>query len=173
MPAHFEIPPFLSHLKVDSRGYPIPFFVSWIKGKPEFRLLDVHKQEICIREHKCGICGKKLVKNVAYFISGPLGAKNQVSTDPPMHKECAEFSLQACPHMHFERADRRDANLPAGVEGNATQLLTKPDCIFCIYADKYKAIKNPAADGLLIKYHAVRISGYVYQNGVLTGVKFT
>lgn len=174
---HFEkgfIPPFMAHLARDERGYPIPYFVAIVNGKPDFRLLDAAKQKICAEHRKCAICGEKLIKGVYYFISGPLGAKNQVSTDPPMHRECAEFSMQVCPHLHFEKATRRDNNLPAEkgrVIGGFAMIMDKPDCMFVITADKYKTVPNPAdKSALLFKYHAVKIRGYVYQKGILTAV---
>jgi hypothetical protein len=171
MNKHFTIPDFLSHLPVDERGYPVPYFAAIVNGKPDFRMLDMEKQKICVEYNKCAICGKKLQKGVYYFISGPLGAKNQVSSDPPMHRECAGFSLAACPHLHFEKAERRDRNLPKETQHSGSQLLGKPEAVFMILADKFKTMKDPASKhNVLIKYHAVKIAGYVYQDGILTAV---
>src|SRR5690348_95410 len=100
------IPERCKKLKVDHRGYPIPYFVSYVDGKPDFRLLDSEKQEICVKYHKCAICGEKLTEGAYFFIGGIMTATNEVSTDPPMHRECAEWSLQICPHLYYEKADR-------------------------------------------------------------------
>lgn len=169
---HFEIPDFLSHLPVDERGYPIPYFAPVVNGKPDFRLLDKEKFDICTQYNKCAVCGRKLLKKLYYFIAGPQGAKNKISTDPPMHKECSGFSLAACPHLHFEKAERRQINLPNGtVVDNPTQVLEKPSTMFLICADSFKVINNKALPGSkLIKYNPVKIAGYVYMKGILTPV---
>jgi hypothetical protein len=48
MAFNLDIPKELSHLKIDSRGYPIPYFVSEINGKPEFRFLQPERLEMII-----------------------------------------------------------------------------------------------------------------------------
>lgn len=53
------IPSFLNHLKVNPKGYPIPFFVAYVNGKPDFRLLDPKKQYYCIHQKLCAICGEE------------------------------------------------------------------------------------------------------------------
>lgn len=111
------IPAFLSHLKVNNNGYPIPYFVAYKDGKPDFRLLDPQKQVFCATHKKCAICGKKLFDKSYYFISGPEGYKNKVSTDPAMHRQCAEYSINSCPHLHLQKAHRREN----GIEQLATQ----------------------------------------------------
>lgn len=96
-----EIPSFLSHLPIDDKGYPIPYFVAIEDSKPNYKILDEKKQKICIEHNKCTICGNQLLKKTFFFISGPMGVANRITTEPPMHRECAEYSLATCPHMHF------------------------------------------------------------------------
>ena len=37
------MPSRIAALPVDERGYPVPWFVAWIDGKPEFRCADPAK----------------------------------------------------------------------------------------------------------------------------------
>jgi len=171
MPAHFEIPGFLSHLPVDERGYPIPYFVAIVKGEPDFRLLDAAKQKICVDYNKCAVCGKRLVKGLYYFVSGPIGVNNRISTDPPMHRECAEFSIEACPHLHFEKSRRRDKDIIQHADPHGAQLLDKPEVFIIAQADNYRFSKKNPGGIPLIEYKLKKIfAAYTYQDGTLKKV---
>lgn len=161
-----EIPKSLSHLKIDKRGYPIPYFVGYINGEPEFRLTDARKQHKCIEKKLCGICGKKITSGVYVFISGILGYTNRISSDPAMHESCARFSLEICPHLHFEKTDRRENGIEHIKQDVAGMVLTKPKILMLARADKYKDFK--AEQSTLIKYHATSSEKYIYENGILT-----
>lgn len=162
------IPKELSHLKLDERGYPIPFFVSFRDGKPDFRLLDPKKQSQCIEHGVCSICGKKLTKGAYFFLGGPLTLKNTVSSDPPMHRVCAEFSLAACPHLYLQKAQRRDTGLETGQFNSALLSLDKPSHIFLIRAYKFKSILHPDHAGKLIKFSITDFAVYSYRDGKLS-----
>lgn len=43
-----------------------------------------------------------------YFVGGELAVVNRLFFDPPMHKECAEFSLKVCPFLAFKKGYRED-----------------------------------------------------------------
>lgn len=105
------IPDRLRKLPVDARGYPVPFFVAWIDGKPDHRIVDPAKFRVCIRKHRCWICGRSLGK-FATFTIGPMCVVNRTSGEPPAHQECARFAVRACPFLTLPRAVRRDAKLP-------------------------------------------------------------
>jgi hypothetical protein len=85
-----DIPEFLSHLKVDPRGYPVPFFVKILDGVPQWQYQSDQKRYMAVERHLCHICGKKLHKDYFYFISGPHGLKNKTCSDAAMHRDCAE-----------------------------------------------------------------------------------
>jgi hypothetical protein len=50
----------MSDLPVDERGFPVPWFVAWFDGKPEFRAMDGLKWIRAVREHLCWVCGGRL-----------------------------------------------------------------------------------------------------------------
>lgn len=161
------IPEYLKHLKVNSKGYPIPFFVAYVDGKPDFRLLDARKQGYCIDQKLCAICGKKLFKNSYYFISGPEGYKNKIATDPAMHRNCAEYSLNMCPHLHIEKTTRRESGLEKLHEQQGEIMLDKPPMLLLIKADSFKRHNEPGFPTTLIKFKPISHEIYVYENGVL------
>lgn len=167
-----QIPDFLKHLKVDQRGYPIPFFVAYVNGKPDFRMLDPAKYKYCLEQNLCSICGKKHVPKNYFFITGPIGLANGVHSDCPMHRGCAEYSLQICPHLYFEKAKRNDrgelVKIAAETTG-AAGIKEKPSELFLIRADKYKTIPGPH-NGILIKFRPISNEKFIYNNGTLNKI---
>jgi hypothetical protein len=163
MDKSIKIPESLSHLKVDHRGYPIPFFVPIVNGEPNFKFADQKKQILCIDKGLCHICGIKLIKGVYYFISGPLGLKNKVVTDPAMHKHCAEFALAVCPHMFFEKAERK-AEVP---EGPSVHAPGKPSELYLIKSDKYEGKFHKEIGYRLVHFRVTGSDKYIYVNNKL------
>jgi hypothetical protein len=167
----FEIPKELAHLPISKGGYPIPFFVSTKDGEPDFVILSFKKQQICIEKKLCGVCGKKIHSSgFIYFISGPVGYKNRVSSDAGMHRVCAEFSLTACPHMYLEKAKRREIEIPPGhycTNDDLVMLLDKPSEILLVKACKFKVMDLPHG-GHVLRYSAVSAEKYIYVDGKLT-----
>lgn len=167
------IPKFLSHLPVDGRGYPIPFFVAMPGGKPDFRLLDERKQLTCIKHHLCSICGKQLFKSTYYFISGPYGVNNRIATDPPMHLECAEYSMETCPHLLLQKAERRDRDdLMVELEKNnpqhaANKQIPKPDKLYLVKARNYKVEIQTGNSAKMLRFTPTALWEYEYRDGIL------
>jgi hypothetical protein len=108
-----EIPKFLSHLKTHN-GYPVPFTQVWIDGKPDFRAVDPAKTMRCVQEKLCAVCGRRLGEK-SRFIGGPLSKNNRLFTDPPMHRQCAEFASQTCPFVSGKKLDYSDRPLNAAM----------------------------------------------------------
>lgn len=95
-------------------GLPIPF-TAYIDGNgvPDFRILDAPKRMLCLRKQLCGICGTKL-EYWMIFIGGPVSCDKRQFLDPAMHPECADFSLENCPHL--ARPKSRYSTRPVPVE---------------------------------------------------------
>ena len=101
-----EIPDFLSHLPVH-RGLPVPFSQAWFDGKPDFRTVDPNKTIQCVQEKLCAICGRQLGER-SYFIGGEQSKASHLFTDPPQHKECAEFAAETCPFVSGKKLEYSD-----------------------------------------------------------------
>ncbi len=131
-------------LPIDERGYPVPHFVAWIEGKPDHRVADPAK---LVRAHKlkvCHLCGKPLGSFKA-FVVGPMCGVNRISSDPPSHRECAEWDAVACPFLSRPRAKRRQAGLPEGVEHAAGFAIQRNPGVTLVWVTKsYRVVK---ADG--------------------------
>lgn len=114
----FPIPQRIAKLATDHRGFPVPWFVAWFDGKPDFRVIDTPKLAVAHNEGRCWICGETLGSYLAFSI-GPMCAVNRVSSEPPSHRECAEFAARACPFLTTPKAGRREGGMPEGTVPSA------------------------------------------------------
>lgn len=136
------VPARMSHLPVDARGYPVPFFVEWIEGKPDFRVADGRKLARCMRENRCWICGEVLGAFKS-FVIGPMCAINRTISEPPQHYECSVFSAIACPFMILPRAKRRESNLPAEArEPGGVMLKRNPGAVAVWTTRHFRVIRD-------------------------------
>lgn len=106
-----NLPPRIRALPRDHRGYPIPFFVETVDGKPDFRVMSPERYKAAVTRGLCWTCGQKLGRNLA-FVGGPLVALQGVSEEPPSHLECAEVGARICPFLTKPQSKRRLAGLP-------------------------------------------------------------
>lgn len=102
-----ELPARMKAMPVDERGYPVPFFVGWIDGKPEFRGADARKLKACKLAGLCWVCGQALEETFA-FVIGPMCTITRTTAEPPSHLECADFSVKGCPFLSKPQMERRE-----------------------------------------------------------------
>lgn len=88
----------MKDLPRDERGYPVPWFVDWLDGKPEFRAMDGRKLALALKESRCWVCGERLGVHMC-FVAGPMCGINRISAEPPSHIDCARWSAQNCPFL--------------------------------------------------------------------------
>lgn len=102
-----------------TRGVPVPWFAEWSDGKPEFRVADYRKILQAITDKACWVCGQRLIPP-SVFVLGPMCGLNRISSEPPSHPECAEYSVKACPFLSRPRMERREGGIPeeAGCAGH-------------------------------------------------------
>lgn len=107
-----ERPPQIAALPVAANGHPVPWFVAWIDGKPEFRVADGRKQALAVRERRCWVCGMGIPPGPHTFVTGPYCAVNQVTAEPPCHHQCAVYAATACPFLCKPHMARREEGMP-------------------------------------------------------------
>lgn len=110
-----EAPPIkMRHLRID-RGFPVPWFVAWVDGKPEFRMADGAKLALALKKRLCWVCGGPLDKFMT-FVIGPMCGINRTTSEPGCHRECALYSVKNCPFLSKPQMIRRENDLPEGGE---------------------------------------------------------
>ena len=70
---------------------PVPWFVPWIAGRPEFRAMSTGNWMVAIHRKLCWVCGGKLGATMV-FVAGPTCGINRTTSEPPCHPECARWS---------------------------------------------------------------------------------
>lgn len=129
------------------RGYPVPWFVAFVDGHYDFRIIGAGKIMEAVREERCWICGDQLGVNLCFPI-GPMCAINRVSSEPPSHFECAEWSARVCPFLINKEPERRTSNLPEGVvEAAGCPINRQPGVILLWVTLSYQIMRGSAGPG--------------------------
>lgn len=78
------------------------------------------------------------------FIGGPLCYLNRYFLDGPMHRDCALFAVQVCPHIILSKAQYREADrqVPDGMTLVDHQLGDKPDRFMVGMTTKYEILEH-------------------------------
>src|SRR5438128_452198 len=97
MNTHIEMPIRMRSLpRWQSR--PVPWFVAWFEGVPDFRIIQSGRIAQAVREKLCWVCGEPLGKYKT-FVIGPMCAVNRVVSEPPSHHDRAAYSASMCPFL--------------------------------------------------------------------------
>lgn len=103
----------MARLPRDHVGRPVPWFVAFIDGTPDFRVIAPGKLSDAHRFRLCWVCGGPLGAHGA-FVIGPMCGVNRVSAEPPSHRACAIYSATHCPFLTTPRMVRRKGHIPQG-----------------------------------------------------------
>ena len=109
-----RMPERMKQLPVTEEGWPQLWFAGITKdGKPDLRCADSAKRMQAVMQNKCWLCGGELgVWKV--FVIGPMCAITRTTSEPPCHRECAEFATIACPFLSKPRMQRNELDMPDG-----------------------------------------------------------
>lgn len=162
------VPPALSKRPKDKRGYPIPYSVAIDRdGKPDFKVVDLHAAEECVKRKLCALSGKRFEHLTSgnggyWFIGGPKSAFDKYGAylDLPARAECGRYALKVCPflavpgmamHGNLEKSQARMDD-DYVVQQNETVIPDQPDVFVFVQATKYEIINTE--NGRLYKPHA-------------------
>jgi hypothetical protein len=106
--ASMPMPQRIRALPRDARGWPVPRFVEWFDGKPDFRVMNPAHMARCIQRKKCWICGEPLGRWLV-FVLGPMCVVNVLTSEPPSHFDCAQYAARVCPFLAMPSASYRPA----------------------------------------------------------------
>lgn len=158
------LPQRMSHLPLDERNYPVPWFVAWVDGVPEFRAFDPAKFNRCVKESRCWVCGERLGQ-FKCFVIGPMCVANRTTAEPPSHLECAVFSATACPFLTLPKAQRREAGLPDDKQVAGVLIKRNPGVVALWTSRGYTLMKTET--GYLIRLLEEPVSVAWYAQGRL------
>jgi hypothetical protein len=148
-----ELPIRMQSLPIDERGYPVPWFVAWIDGKPEFRAMDGRKLVNAIAKKLCWVCGQKLGTYMC-FVAGPMCGINRTSAEPPSHLECGRWSAINCPFLSSPRMVRREdevCNNQTIRENGAGMAITRNPGVAMLWVTREYELFDDGRGGKLIQ----------------------
>ncbi len=145
-----DIPRRLRQRPRDPRGYPIPYVVLILPdGRPDFRASNPTHWLACVERKRCQLCGQNLPAG-GWFIGGPQCEQSRCLLDPPMHRECAEYSLQVCPFLAIPKAHYSDIARRPVLPGHArVHDAEKPDRFMLGHAEGWDRRDMSASDGVV------------------------
>jgi len=78
-------------------GLIVPFItLQHRNGKAALGLVDATRVEYCLREQRCGVCGR-VIENRMVFLMREIDLVRKCSNEPGMCPPCAAYTERACP----------------------------------------------------------------------------
>jgi hypothetical protein len=139
--ANIPLPERLRRLPISDTGFPVPWFVEWIDGKPDFRVMSSERWARAIRVDLCWLCGQTLGR-WKVFTAGPMCAINRTSAEPPSHRTCAEYAVTTCPFLTKPRMRRNHADLPETRAPGGMMIERNPGVTLLWVTHDYKVMKT-------------------------------
>lgn len=137
---NIPIPRRMRELPIDERGFPVPKFVPWINGKPDFRGMNGKHLAECVKKKLCWMCGDPLGVHMT-FVIGPMCAVNRVSSEPPSHHSCGDYAGKACPFLTQPRMRRNPKDMPEG-EVAGIMIARNPGVVMLWTTRSYKMMRT-------------------------------
>lgn len=132
----------LKTLPIDSRGYPVPWFVAETEpGVYDFRLADPFKFEKAIKDNRCWVCGGKM-GSFKTFVIGPMCGVNRVTAEPPCHLDCAQWSARNCPFLANPNMVRNEHNLHPDGRNPGGEMIKRNPGVCLLWTTKTYKVKR-------------------------------
>lgn len=141
------LPHRMSALSIDDRGYPVPWFVAYVDGKPDHRIMDVAKIPRALKLGLCWQCGQALGRFKSFCI-GPMCSITRTIGEPPSHLECVRYAVTACPFLTRPHAKRRDAGMPDDAKFAEGGLRRNPGAVCIWTTTTFRAFRSPTGSVL-------------------------
>ena len=135
-------------LKRLPNGTPVPYFVAWVDGKPDFRIMSPTSMRRAIRQKLCWVCGAHLDGGAGAFVAGPMCVINRTSAEPPNHLDCAIWSAKACPFLTMPKKVRRETNIPGELAEPPGFMIARNPGVTAIIRSHSWRVFDPRAAGV-------------------------
>ena len=136
-----DMPARIAKLPKDERGYPVPYFVQWLRdgrfeaprngegAAPDFRYADQAFRNGAFKHGFCWVCGQRMENAARVYVIGPMCVINRVTMEPASHRECAEFSARACPFLTRPKEKRNQKGLDPEASAPGLMITRNPGCV--------------------------------------------
>jgi hypothetical protein len=133
--ADLDVPRRLAALPRNKAGYVVPWFIAWVDGEPDFRIIGPGKPADALRFDLCWLCGQPAGAYRA-FVIGPMCAVNRTTAEPGSHLDCARYAARVCPFLSVPNMRRRTTGLPEGHVDPGGVMLTRNPGAACVWVTK-------------------------------------
>ena len=138
--ADMSTPGRIDRLPRNKARYPVPWFVAFIDGQPDFRVIRPGGIQTALRQKLCWACGMPFLRQEdRAFVIGPMCAVNRVSAEPPSHEDCAVYSATHCPFLTRPDMRRRDRHMPEGAHNPAGSMIRRNPGVALVWVTGYKS----------------------------------
>jgi hypothetical protein len=154
-----DMPGRMDLLPRDKHGRPVPWFVAWIDGLPDFRVIGPRKLEDAFERKLCWVCGYPFLRQEdRAFVIGPMCAVNRVSAEPPCHLDCAAYSARWCPFLATPQMVRRERHFPEAAKDPAGIMIRRNPGVASVWVAGYRAWRrvSDGAHGYLFRFDRPR-----------------
>lgn len=134
----------------DRAGHPVPWFVAWIDGEPDFRVIRPNGIYEAIKYDRCWVCGDRLGTKWNAFTIGPMCALNRTTAEPPSHRECAIFSATHCPFLTTPAMGRRESRMPDGALNPAGTMIRRNPGVALVWVTRRWNLFPDGAGNVLV-----------------------
>ena len=132
-----EVPARIARLPMNKQGYRVPWFVHQT-GEQEWDFRVVRSQGLALAHGRrlCWICGQAMSAYKSFLV-GPMCVVNRISAEPPMHRECALYSTEACPFMLRPSMRRRTTGMDEHFDAAGVMIERNPGVVALWTTKKY------------------------------------
>lgn len=154
------IPAWLSHLPVVG-GLAVPWATARTSdGRFLFGTLDATRQQQCVTQYRCQICGRELGRPMVLLMR-LTDLPRQRTSEPALHPVCAHYTQRACPMVAGRMSHYRSS--PVRIDDDTTAPVDTPARLgapaepwFAVWLNTYKAIMDPSSDTAAASYAGIR-----------------
>lgn len=139
----------MAELPRDKVGRPVPWFVAWIDGEPDFRVIGPGRLRDALVQNRCWLCGQRLGPNAA-FVVGPMCIVTKTTAEPGSHQSCATFAAKACPFLTTPTMTRREARMPEDTRKPAGVMIGRNPGVAVVWVSRRWHTWRPDTGGILI-----------------------
>lgn len=105
--------------------------IPWIQvvladGTADFRSVHETKRLEALRRRLCGVCGEPHAYYLVFLVEGEKEVRRRHFGEPPLHPECAEYTVRACPMVAGD-LERHPAR-PTRSQGPRGEKCSTPGC---------------------------------------------
>lgn len=143
------VPPRMAALPTDKHGRPVPWFVAWIDGQPDFRVIRPGGIQQALKQRKCWLCGGRMGPNTA-FVIGPMCVVNRNTAEPGSHLSCAKYAAVACPFLSNPSMRRRETGKPQDAHNPAGTMIGRNPGACAVWVSRRWSTWSPGRGQILI-----------------------